>query len=997
MTTRTVAESDLQLLESLETLERVYQSAPIGLCVLDRQMRYVRINEFLARLNGLTVEEHLGRTVREVIPEAADHIEPILRRVIETGQPEPHQEGPAVDRSRPGGTWLWRAAWRPLFDTGGRVAGVSVTVEDITEQRRSEEAYRSLAENAPALVARFDRNLRHLFVNAAGLRVRDLKPEQIIGKTMREAGVPDPYCATWEERLRRIFATGEALDLVDAFPTSDGIAYFHGSAVPEPDETGAVRSVLVVSVDVSEQKRVEDRLRTVLGELEDRVAARTAELAESEQKYRMLAESTEDILFAVAADGSVRYIGPQVAHYGFASGALVGRPFLELLHPDDRARIAASFGESLARRQCAPAEFRIATPARGLRWMEQRGTATLDAAGAVQGFTGVLRDVTDRHLAGEALRASEATYRQLFELETDAIIFIDMAERRVMDVNDAALRLYGYSREEFLAVDVRTLTAEREATEEFAARLRAQGHAQASLRWHRRKDGARVPVEVQAALFTLRGRQVTFLAVRDVTERLAREQALRESEERYRSLFELETSGLVLADMHTGEIIDANPAALTLYGYTREEFLALNARDANPQPADAEEFITRLRRDGRADACPRWHRRKDGTLVPLDLKALRVTLHGREIMFAVVSDVSERLAREQALRESEEKYRRLFETETDIIVLADAETTRVLDANDAALRAYGYAREEFLALSLLDVSAEPEASRAVVAQVVRSGAGAAPLRWHRRKDGSMLPLEIRATRFSLNGRDVICGACRDISARLAQEEESRRQREALGRLAREVTAAAERERKRLATDLHDNLVQLLVSCQVRVDQLLQQARPRELRPTRIYEILDRAVRDTRDLTFRLAPPGVDGVGLAAALEHLCHEMSAEHGIPFEFRDTGGDVPLTPDARQTLFRCAREMVVNAARHAAAHRVQVTVESPEDGIRLVVEDDGKGFDAARAGFGFSAAGGYGLFSAREQLLHAGGSLAIHSRPGKGTRAVIDLPLVTPERRP
>ena len=876
MTKKKATDPDRLLLESLETLEQVYQSAPIGLCVMDRQMRYVRINEFLARLNGLPVEQHIGRTVREVVPEAADVIEPILRRVLETGQPESHIEGPGVDRSRPGGTWLWRAAWRPLFDAGGRVAGASVTVEDITEQRRSEEAYRSLAENAPAPVARFDRNLRHLYVNAAGLRVRNLKPEEILGRTIREIGVPEPHCSAWEERLRRIFATGEPLDVVDSFPTSAGTTHFHASAVPELDESGGVRSVLVVSVDVSDQKRVEDRLRAVLGQLEDRVAAGTAELAESERKYRMLAENTEDVLFAVGADGAIRYIGPQVAHYGLAPEQIVGRGYLALVHPDDRARVEASFSASLAQRENAPIEFRVDTPGRGLRWFEQRGTAMLDEAGSVQGFTGMLRDVTERHLAGEALRDSEEKYRQLFELETDAIIFIDMALRRVIDVNDAALRLYGYTREEFLALDVRALTAEPDATSELAERLRIHGRAETALRWHLRKDGSRVPIEAQAALFTLRGRQVTFLAVRDVTERLARG---------------------------------------------------------------------------------------------------------------------------QALQESEEKYRRLFETETDIIVLACAATTQVIDANDAALKAYGYSREEFLQLKLLDVSAEPEASRALVDHVVRSGAGAAALRWHRRKDGSMLPLEIRATRFTLNGSEVICGASRDISARLAQEEESRRQREALGRLAREVTAAAEHERKRLATDLHDNLVQLLVSCQVRVDQLLQQARPRELRPTltRVYEILDRAVRDTRDLTFRLAPPGVDGIGLAAALEHLCRQLSTEHRIPFEFRDACGEVPLAPDARQTLFRCAREMVVNAARHAAATRVQVTMERPDDTLRLAVEDDGRGFDAAHAGFGFSAKGGYGLFSAREQLLHAGGSLAIHSRPGKGTRVVIDLPLTPRETRP
>jgi signal transduction histidine kinase len=103
-----------------------------------------------------------------------------------------------------------------------------------------------------------------------------------------------------------------------------------------------------------------------------------------------------------------------------------------------------------------------------------------------------------------------------------------------------------------------------------------------------------------------------------------------------------------------------------------------------------------------------------------------------------------------------------------------------------------------------------------------------------------------------------------------------------------VTAAAERERQRIATDLHDNLAQLLVSCQVRIDQLLQQARPRQLKPTlqRVWDILDRAVKDTRDLTFRLAPPALEEAGLAAALDQMCRDLRDEYGLPFLFQEGG---------------------------------------------------------------------------------------------------------------
>lgn len=620
---------DQSVLGSLQTLEWVYQTAPVGLCVLDRELRYVRINDFLARMNGRPAAAHLGRTVREVLPMVADIVEGIAARIFEHGMPELVTEGPGFDHARPDRPGVWRAAWHPIKDPTGAIVGLNVVVEDITERKQAEESLRAARDS-----------------------------------------------------------------------------------------------------------------------LEQRVAERTAALAESELKFRRLAEGTRDILYTIGCDGRFQYIGPPLSEYGFLPEDLIGRPFMEFIHPEDADAVQANFLDSLQAETSLPVIFRVHTPARGLRWFEERGTSIRDARDQVIGFTGVIRDITDARLAADSLR------------------------------------------------------------------------------------------------------------------------------------------------------------------------------------------------------------------------------------------------------ESEEKYRRLFETETDLIVLLDAQTGRALDANEAALRAYGYSREEFLTLVPADYSAEPEATQALLIRVRENGRAHARLRWHRRKDGTLIPLEVHAVRYSWRGQDIICGVGRDVSDQLAREDECRRQRAALGRLAREVTAAAERERQRIATDLHDNLAQLLVSCQVRIDQLLQQARPRDLKPTlqRVWDILDRAVKDTRDLTFRLAPPALDEVGLEAALDQLCRDMTESYARPFRFVVQGAPVPMEPELRQVLFRCAREAVSNAGRHAEARQVTVELHQAPDDLRIEVTDDGRGFDARTAGFDFSAEGGYGLFSARQQLLHAGASLAIHSTPGKGTRVVIALPLDT-----
>jgi PAS domain S-box-containing protein len=740
---------DDRLLTSHDALESIYNSVPVGLCVLDRQLRYVRINDRLARLNGRPREAHLGRTVREVLPDVADIVEGIAARVFASGEPELVTEGPGVSTEHPARFGVWRAAWLPIKAPDGRVIGLSVVAEDVTDRRHA------------------------------------------------------------EDELHRSLAT-----------------------------------------------------------LERRVAERTAALADSERKYRELAENTRDIPFQLDRDGVIAYIGPQVLFYGMDPVQMMGRHFAPFICADDRERVFERFREALEVGERQSLLFRMVTPLLGERWFEERGVVQRDAAGQATGVTGILRDVT---------------------------------------------------------------------------------------------------------------------------EAVQNDEALRESEERYRRLFELETSGIVLADLHSGEILDVNAAACAMYGYTREEFITLNAREVSAEPAASVAFVERLATEGRAEASPRWHRRKDGSPFPLDLRAVRINLRGRAIMFAVVQDISERLAREEALRESEEKYRRIFELETDAIIFIDMAGRRVLDVNAAAVRLYGYTREEFLALDVRALTAELTETEGMVNRLRQDGRAHAPVRRHRRKDGSILQLEVQATLFSLRGREVTFLVLREISGRLAREEENQRQREALERLAGEVTVAAERERQRIATSLHDDLVQMLVACQMRIDQILQAAHPREVKPSlrRVWEILDQATRDARTLTFTLAQPGVEVIGLPAALEQLCRELTAQYGIPFSLR-VDGDPPL-PSAEpcQVVFRCARELAINAGRHARAARVTLTIEATSKGARLTVEDDGCGFDARQAGSGFSATGGFGLFSIRKQLQHAGMALSIESTPGQGTRVTMEIP--------
>jgi len=174
--------------------------------------------------------------------------------------------------------------------------------------------YLTLAENSPDIVDRFDREFRHIYDNPAGLRVLGLPREKVIGKTIRETGVPEPWASLWEERIRTVFATGQPLDVEDTFPTPSGLGFFQSCCVPKLGEDGTVRSILVVSRDITARKKAEE-------------AARAAA-----EQYRRLIETTNEGIVITDPEGRITFVNQQFADMlGYERGELLGRNTLEFI------------------------------------------------------------------------------------------------------------------------------------------------------------------------------------------------------------------------------------------------------------------------------------------------------------------------------------------------------------------------------------------------------------------------------------------------------------------------------------------------------------------------------------------------------------------------------------------------------------------------------------------------------------------------------------------
>jgi PAS domain S-box-containing protein len=326
------------------------------------------------------------------------------------------------------------------------------------------------------------------------------------------------------------------------------------------------------------------------------------------------------------------------------------------------------------------------------------------------------------------------------------------------------------------------------------------------------------------------------------------------------------------------------------------------------------------------------------------------------------------------LQASEDKYRQLFATETDAIVLKDGHTFQFIDANESACRLFGYTREQLLRITQVDASAEPEATRRALRKSAREGRIFVPLRYLKKKDGTVFPAEISSCSFTLRGRRVICGAIRDITDRKRAEE-------ALQAAHAKLLAAREEERRRLSRELHDSIGQRLVAAHLKLRNAAEI--PSVARDPLFSGLLrDLLVQlgglshEVRDVSHALYPQTLEMLGLPAALRQLAKDMgSTQPSVKVRCDAAAGDDRLSPETEIALYRIAQEALSNAIRHARCRRVDVRFRCSGAQVSLTIADDGRGFNPAKA-----ANKGVGLASMRERAESIGAAFELTSKPGR-----------------
>ena len=356
--------------------------------------------------------------------------------------------------------------------------------------------------------------------------------------------------------------------------------------------------------------------------------------------------------------------------------------------------------------------------------------------------------------------------------------------------------------------------------------------------------------------------------------------------------------------------------------------------------------------------------------------------------FVVVArDVTEHMLVERALRQSEEAFRKLFEENPIGIVLAGLDFT-ITQVNNAVCALLGFSERELIGRKLSSLPAGSHGwhgheMERLLRREIRSYQNETMLAT-KRKHSVWAHLTTSVLRDAENVPFRLFQMVENIQDRKSSEEQVLAYQEQLQSLAAELSLSEERERRRIATELHDRIGQSLAFARLKLAGLSQEQR--ELKP--VQDLIEQAIVDTRSLTFELSPPVLYELGLVPALEWLTRKIEQEHGVQTRFHDDGQPKLIGENFRIVLFQAVRELLVNVVKHAQARHAQVLLRRDGDALRIIIEDDGIGFEVSKSTS--EAPRSFGLFNVRERVEYLGGKVKIRSVNNCGTRVTLIAPL-------
>jgi two-component system, cell cycle sensor histidine kinase and response regulator CckA len=640
-----------------------------------------------------------------------------------------------------------------------RQSGLRLTEEGL---RKDAETFRAIADTLPVGVSVAE-DLKLTWANSAFMKIHRFEsPNDYVGQSIEMLFASREEFDRAGRAVRSDLETGNVVEIVAKQKRKDGslfdaklrLALFSAS---DP----AKRTVMCYTTDMSPQIEAADELRR------------------SEERYRASLEESFD--GALIVQGSkILFANSRLGEMlGYPREDLEGMEYSGLLHPDYR--------ELVARRAAARIRGESVPGCYDLKLLRRDGVSfDVELSARVTEIEGTpcsqiwIRDVSERKRAEENLRRSEERYRALVEQSFDGVIIHD--GRKISFASSRICDMLGYSKDELEGMDL-SLTIhpdDRElVTNRAIARLRGESLPDLYELKLQRKDGYVLEAETNARAIVVEGRRVIQAWVRDISERKRAQEIQRKSDERYRTLVEESFDGIMIHD--DAKIVFANSRLCEMLGYQKEELEGMDYRQTvHPDYRDivAHRAAARMRGEDVPSRYEIKHQRKDGSSFDSEVNARPIEVQGAPGVQVWIKDISERKKAEEAVRQSEERYRTLVEESFDGIMILDGK--KIVLANSRLCEMLGYEKDELEGMDHW-ITLHPDYRGTVNERLAARMHGESPPSVYEckqlRKDGSSFESEVNSRAIQAQGVPLIQVWIKDISERKKAEEALRKSEE----------------------------------------------------------------------------------------------------------------------------------------------------------------------------------------------------------------------------
>ncbi|MFN8239965.1 MAG: PAS domain S-box protein [Bacteroidales bacterium] len=416
--------------------------------------------------------------------------------------------------------------------------------------------------------------------------------------------------------------------------------------------------------------------------LEEKVAERTLSIEKSETRFRTTLESMLEGCQIIGHDWRYIYINDSAErHNRRPKWEMMGKRYQNVWPGIEETAVYDLIRCGLEERKTATIENEFIYPDGSKGWFE------LSIQPVPEGVFILSVDISGRKQAEAAREETEERMRILVEEATEAI-FLHDEQGKLVEVNEIACKVLGYTRDELLSMSLMDLVVGTsfEAAKEGWSRVKpGEGRTFQSI--HRRKDGSVFPVELRQGLITVRGKRMIYAFVRDITERLQAEHELRESEKMYKNLFENNPQPMWIYDLDNLNFLEVNEAAINSYGYSRREFLNMNLKNIRPEE-DVSDLLQNVKNtvSGITKSGPWRHRRKDGSIIFVEIISHELFYRGRKARLVLADDITEKKYASDELQRMNESLEQIIRQRTEQLDAANRAKSDFLSSMSHEMR-----------------------------------------------------------------------------------------------------------------------------------------------------------------------------------------------------------------------------------------------------------------------------------------------------------------------